>query len=319
MRTEARTSVARPSRVDAHVHFWRLGRGDYEALSPGHPILWRNMEPGELEPSLRKASVDAVIVVQAACTLDETIFILGLAEMFPWILGVVGWIDPVSPSIKEELTALSGNPKLRGVRPVRNDNISMAWMLDARADRCWRLLELNKLVLEILVQNPDELPLVAHLAKRYSGLSIILNHCGKPDIRKGRYQPWADDIDLVAQNRNVTCKFSGLLNVASSNCSSAQLKQFSDHVLAAFGIERILWASDWPTLLLAADYDRWNHVSTELLRKLTDAERNLVLGNNATRIYGVPSLFGKLGEQAAEKLDTSIAPKGSAPAPEEAS
>src|SRR5690606_27666167 len=105
----------------------------------------------------------------------------------------VGWIDPRSPSLGEELDALTMNPRYRGVRPLANDNASIAWMLDGRNEPAWRELAARGLVLEFLVQNPDEVPLVTHFAGRHPDLAIVLDHCAKPDIAGGRFEPWAGD------------------------------------------------------------------------------------------------------------------------------
>ncbi len=275
--------------IDAHIHLWRLARGDNASLSPAEPVLWRDYEPADLRPLLDAAGIDAIVVVQAAATLAETLFTLGLAERHPWIAAVVGWVDPRSPSLREELDALIDNPRFRGVRPIRDDNASIAWMLDARNEPAWRLLEERGLVLEFLVQNPDEVPLVTHFAARHPDLSIVLDHCGKPDIAGGHFAPWAGDIKALARHANVSCKFSALPNCAPPGAGADVLRPYSDALIAAFGPERLIWASDWPPLLRAADYATWRRISLELLQTLSPPERNAVLGGSATRIYRLPS------------------------------
>src|SRR4029079_19502204 len=110
--------------------------------------------------------------------------------------------------------------------------------LDARFERCWSLLQERELVLEFLVQNPDEVPLVTHFARRHPSLAIVLDHCAKPDIAGGRYRPWAGDIAELATYHNVACKFSGLLNCAAPNAGAPALKPYFDQVLQSFGGER---------------------------------------------------------------------------------
>ena len=272
--------------IDAHVHLWRLARRDNPALLPSMEPIYEDREPAHLAPLLEAAGIDRIIVVQASWTLAETLFTIGLSKRFPVIAGVVGWIDPLSASLEEELDALVATGALRGVRPVDpDDNCSIAWMLDARFERCWRLLERHGLVLDFLLQNPDETPLVAHVARLHPGLSIVLDHCAKPDIAGGRFEPWAGDIAALAQLPNVSCKFSGLLNCAAPGAAAAELKRFAHHVLQCFAPERVMWASDWPPLDLAAHYGRWREVSLALLVELTANERAGVLGGNAARIY----------------------------------
>ncbi len=272
--------------IDAHVHLWRLARGDNLALLPSMTKIYRDREPADLRPLLDAAGIERIVVVQAAWTLAETLFTIGLSTSFPWIAGVVGWVDPLSPSLEEEISALLLTGRLKGIRPVSvDDNRSIAWMLDARFERCWSLLREAGLVLDFLLQNPDEVALVTHFARRHADLQIVLDHCAKPDIAGNRFEPWASDIAELARSPNVACKFSGLLNCAAPGAGAAELRPYAAHVLSCFGAERILWASDWPPLELAADYATWRQVSLALLADLTASDRDAILGGNAERIY----------------------------------
>jgi L-fuconolactonase len=271
--------------VDAHIHFWRLARGDNLALSPSMYPIYRDLEPPDLRPHLDAAGVRRIIAVQAAETLAENLYTLGLARRFPWIAGVVGWIDPASPSVIEEVAALSSNPRFKGVRPVRDDNRSIAWMLDAGLEPGWKAISDAGLVLEFLVQDYREVALVTEFVTAHPAMSVVLDHCAKPDIAGGRFEPWAADIAALARHRQVACKFSGLLNCAAPGAGAAALAPYAQHVLEVFGTDRVAWASDWPPLELAATYADWRRVSLELLANLTPAERLAVLGGNAERIY----------------------------------
>ena len=275
-------------RVDAHIHFWRLARGDNTALSPAMAPLWRDVEPELLRPELDACGIDRIVVVQAAETLVENLYTLGLAARFPWIAGVVGWVDLASPSLAEELLALRATGRLVGVRPVRDDNRSIAWLLDGRLAAGLRCLAAEGLVLDVLVQNPDEIPLVTHLADNHPELRIVLDHCGKPDIRGGRFETWADAIDALARHPLVTCKLSGLPNQALPGAGVEPLRLYAEHVLDRFGPDRILWASDWPPLLLSTHgYRDWWTMTGDLLSGLDDDARDAVLGGTARRVYAL--------------------------------
>jgi L-fuconolactonase len=275
--------------VDAHIHFWRLARGDNSALDASMRPLLSDHEPATLRPLLDACGVSRIVVVQAAETLAESLYTIGMAAATPWIAGVVGWIDLQSPSLREEIAALCRTGLLRGFRPVRDDNRSIAWMLDARNAAGLHAIAHAGLVLDVLLQNSDELPLVTHLAARHPELKMVLDHCGKPDVAGKRFQPWADDLASLARHRHVTCKLSGLLNRLGRGDDVAELEPYAAHVLRCFGPSRTLWASDWPPLLLAGDYSQWWKVTTQLLAALDEADRAAVLGGTATRVYRLPT------------------------------
>jgi L-fuconolactonase len=271
--------------VDAHIHLWRLARGDNVALEPWMGPLLRDHEPQTLRPELDACGIDAVVVVQAAETLAESLFTLGLAARHAWIAGVVGWLDLASPALVEEVAALRATGRLVGVRPVRDDNRTIAWLLDARLDAGLRQLAAVGLPVDLLVQSPDEIPLATYLARRHPELTLVLDHCGKPDIKGGRFEPWAGDLAALAACRNTVCKLSGLPNGAPPGASVETLRPYARRVLDLFGPERVLWASDWPPLRLAADYAAWWAATQALLEGLGPDERAAVLGGTAARIY----------------------------------
>jgi L-fuconolactonase len=171
------------------------------------------------------------------------------------------------------------------VRPVRDDNRSISWMLDRRLERGWRALATNGLTLDILVQDWREIPMATALAQGNPELTIILDHCGKPDIAGELFDPWARYIEEMAGVPNVNCKLSGLMNCAKPGATLADVGPYAAHVLSAFGPSRVMWASDWPPLDLATDYGRWIAMSYELLRHLPLDRRDQVMSGTATRVY----------------------------------
>src|SRR5262249_18310655 len=111
------------------------------------------------------------------------------------------------------------------------------------------------------------------------------DHCGKPDIRGDRFQPWAADIAALAAHTNVACKLSGLPNLTVPGADSEAFRPYADHALAQFGPQRTLWASDWPPLLLSTDYAAWWEMPAALLSGFNAADQDAVLGTPAARVY----------------------------------
>lgn len=275
--------------VDSHIHFWKLSNGYYTALEPHMTILLKDHLPGDLAPWLGKAGVDQIVVVEAAETVEETHFVLGLAKQYPFIAGVVGWIDLASPDIASVLRSLQSNPLYKGARPLHDDNKNIQWMNDKGNEIGFTALADSGLSFDALVQDFRELPCIISVAERFPGLSIILNHCGKPDIANDIFASWASDIDRLAKHPNVACKFSGLLNQAKAGWTIQRIRPYSDHLLRCFGPERLLWGSDWPPARLTEEYDVGWRVAHELVAHLPAADQTKIFGENATRIYRLQS------------------------------
>jgi L-fuconolactonase len=183
------------------------------------------------------------------------------------------------------LRSLRNNPLYKGARPLHDDNKNIQWTNDKANDIGFKALADLGLSFDALVQDFRELPCIISVAERFPDLSIILNHCGKPDIANDIFAPWASDIDGLAKHPNVVCKFSGLLNQARAGWSIERIRPYADHVLRCFGVERMMWGSDWPPARLTAEYDVGWKIAHELVAGLPAADQVKIFGGNATRIY----------------------------------
>ena len=210
------------------------------ALDPHMTILLKDHLPDDLWPWSAAAGVDKIVVVEAAETVEETDFVLGLAQKYPLIAGVVGWIDLASPDVAAVLRSLKSNPLYKGVRPCHDDNKTIQWMKDPANDVGFRALVDLNLSFDALVQEFSELPCIISVAERFPDLSIILDHLGKPNIANNIFPSWAADIDRLAKHLNVVCKFSGILNQAKAGWTLKGIRPYTDHVVNCFRAERLL-------------------------------------------------------------------------------
>lgn len=268
-------------RIDAHHHVWRLARGDYHWLTPGSAI-GRDFGLDDLRPQL--GEISATVLVQAAPTVAETRFLLGVARGSAGLVqAVVGWADLTVP---DQVQGLTPDPLLRGLRPMLQDIAETGWI--ARDDVAPGLAAMERagLRLDLLVQ-PRHLPLLPALAQRHPMLPLVIDHAAKPGIARGEWQPWADDIRRAAQETPAFCKLSGLVTEAGTGWTVTQLRPYVDHLLACFGPARLMWGSDWPVVTLRAEYQNWRNATAALLDGLTAPERDDVLGGAATRFYGI--------------------------------
>ena len=278
-------------RVDAHHHVWRLARGDYGWLQPTLRLapIYRDFAVDDVRPLLAAAGIDATVLVQAAPTIAETRYLFDVAAASRGLVrGVVGWVDLAAPDATTALSALAANPLLKGIRPMLHDLDDPAWIL--RPDVAPALSALPELGLrfDALVKPRELKPLLAML-ERHHDLAVVVDHCAKPDIAAGAWQPWADDLATIAANSAACCKLSGLVTEAGDSHTTDMLRRYVDHVVECFGSERVLWGSDWPVVTLAASYAAWSGAADALLAGLSETDRAAIRGGNAQRFYGLAS------------------------------
>lgn len=274
-------------RIDGHQHFWSLARGDYGWLTPALAPLYRDFLPADLTPLLADAGVDRTVLVQAAPTVDETRFLLDLARSSDFIAGVVGWVDMEGGEETVSLLAeLAGDARLVGIRPMIQDIPDPTWITRPALAPVTAMLIESGLRFDALVR-PVHLPYLLEYLERHPDLNAVVDHGAKPDIAGSAWQPWADGIAAIAERTAAYCKVSGLITQAARSQSCEELVPYMDHLLEAFGPERLIWGSDWPVLNLSADYTGWHEAASRWLSKLSGAERAGIEGRNAARFYGL--------------------------------
>jgi L-fuconolactonase len=270
--------------IDSHQHYWRLERGDYGWLTSKLKPIYRDFGPADLEPLLQAAGVSRTIAVQAAPTEAETAWLLALAKDTATIAGVVGWTDFDNFDAPRRIDTMARNRLLVGLRPMIHDIADPDWMLSPAVGRALDAMQRHNLVFDALVR-PQHLSRLLVLADRHPGLPIVIDHCAKPLIRDGLFEPWASDMQALARRGHVNVKLSGLATEAAAGWNHGTLAPYVLLVLHAFGAERLLWGSDWPVLNLAGDYAGWMKATKALLRGLPSAGRDAIMGGNAVRVY----------------------------------
>jgi L-fuconolactonase len=272
--------------IDAHFHAWQLARGDYAWLTPALAPIYRDVSVADWQVQAAPHGIDGGVLVQAAPTEAETHFLLQQALQHDAVLGVVGWVDWLLPDAAQRVRALARQPKLKGLRPMLQDLVNPAWILQPAVQPALEAMAECGLVFDALVK-PVHLPHILTLAKRHPALKIVIDHAAKPGIAAKEWQPWADGVARIAHETSAACKLSGLLTEALPGAVALDLKPWVAHVLACFGPEGLLWGSDWPVLELRGSYATWREITHDLLQTQTRATQDAVLGGNARRLYGL--------------------------------
>jgi L-fuconolactonase len=271
--------------VDGHHHLWSLARGDYGWMegNPGVDPIRRDYAPADYDPIREAHRIDATVLVQAAPTLAETRYMLGLADETEWIAKVVGWVDFEKPRGWTELERLARHPKFAGVRPMIQDIPDLDWM--HRADVQWGYDAVRDLDLTFdALGFPPHLDNFLRLFERYPDMRTVIDHCMKPQIRDGAFDGWAAGIERIARETPVLCKLSGLATEAAPGWRPEDLRSYAEHVLSAFGPDRMMWGSDWPVVTLNGDFDGWRAAA---LSFVPEAARAAVFGETAAQFYRI--------------------------------
>jgi L-fuconolactonase len=271
-------------RIDAHHHLWTLARGDYGWLTPKLEPIYRDFTLADLAPHLASGHIEGTILVQAAATEAETLFMLEIAAGADIVRGVVGWTDFDAADAEARIERLAAQRLLVGLRPMVQDIPDDDWLSRPALAPLLTAMARHKLVFDALVL-PRHLPRLLPVVDRHPDLQFVLDHFGKPALSTGEIGVWRRDITLLAERDNIVCKLSGLVTEARPDWGIADLRGAVDHVLSCFGPRRMLWGSDWPVVNLAGGYATWLAAAETLLADLSPDERAGIFGGTAARIY----------------------------------
>lgn len=275
--------------LDTHVHLWDPSRLDYPWLA-GVPRLNRRFGPEDFLAASGPWVPERVVFVECgrvpAQNLEEVAWVETLAASAPWIAGVVAHAavdegDRVLPVLE----ALARSPRVRGVRRLLQD--------DAERDACLRPAFVEGVRhlarfgfgFDLCIYH-DQLKAVTGLVERCPEVRFVLDHLGKPAVREGLREPWAQDLSRLARLPNIWCKVSGLATEANHDrWEAADLRPYLEHALTCFGPGRVMFGGDWPVSTLATTYPRWRETVAAVVAGWSEADQRRFWVENAADFY----------------------------------
>jgi L-fuconolactonase len=271
-------------RIDAHQHFWNYNQREHGWIDEAMASIRRDFLPAELKPLLEKNGFRGSVFVQVRQTVEETRWMLELAENNPFILGVVGWVDLRSPGLRAELESFAGKPKLVGIRHIVQSEPD-DFLLQPDFLHGISVLEEFDLAYDILIYT-QHLPIAAEFVRRFPRQRFVLDHLAKPPIKSGAVDLWARGFRNLAAFPNVCAKVSGLVTEADwQTWKPEDIRPYLDVAFECFGPSRLMIGSDWPVCTVAASFAQVMNLVKDYLNRYTAEEREAVLGGNAAKFW----------------------------------
>lgn len=272
-------------RIDSHQHFWMYNAVQHEWINDEMAVIRRDFLAEELGEVLQDNEVSGCVAVQADQSIAENDFLLGLADAHSFIKGVVGWVDLQSASVGEELARYAELEMMKGFRHILQGEQQRDLMLQKSFLKGIAQLEQYNFTYDILIL-PDQLKYIPEFVAQFPNQRFVIDHLAKPPIKQQQIKDWKADIERVAQHENVCCKVSGMVTEADfKSWKQEDLRPYLDVVTEAFGTQRLLYGSDWPVCLVAAEYQKVIQVLSTYFSSFSAEEQALVFGKNAIDFY----------------------------------
>jgi L-fuconolactonase len=242
--------------------------------------LCRDYLPADLAPIIQ---TNRTVLVQASNSVAESRWLLELANMHSFIAGVVGWVDLMNPDA--QLDELCADPKFKGVRHLVESEPDDDWLVRPAVLEGLKQLSARGLSYDLLVHT-RHLKYVPRVAESCPDLALVIDHLAKPPIARNEIKEWSQALQPLARYSNLSCKLSGLVTEANwDSWKTDDLRPYVDVALESFGVDRMMFGSDYPVCLLAASYDRVLDSFQQILKSLSDTNRDKIFGQNAEKFY----------------------------------
>jgi len=274
-------------KIDSHQHFWKFDPVRDSWINEEMAVIQRDFLPDDLKPVLDRNGIDGCVVVQADQSEAENGFLLGNANDYEFIKGVVGWVDLRSPDVESRLEYYSRFNKMKGFRHVLQGEADRALMLTPAFMKGIKALMKLDFTYDILIY-PDQLKFVADFVKVFPDQKFVIDHIAKPYIKDKKIDDWAEDLKALHGLENLYCKVSGMVTEADWNgWKPGDFTPYLDVVLEIFGTKKLMFGSDWPVCNVAGGYDQVVSISQNFAEQLSANEQADFWGNNAVRFYGL--------------------------------
>ena len=277
--------------IDAHVHVWDLDRAAYPWMDEGLGDLHRTIGFDEILPTLQREGIGGAILVQASDEAGDTEVMRSAAAAHAEILGIVAWSPLDDPArFARDIEKFAADPVVVGVRNLVHEHPA-AWLDRPEVEESLAALARWGLPLDFPTATPAALAALPGIGSRHPGLTIVIDHLGKPPLggTAAERAQWQRLIAECSSNPRTVAKVSGLYsaNGPLDGWSADEVASYVEDAVELFGPERLLYGGDWPIAELAGGYERSWRAITASLGGLSSAERDLVLGGTAQRVYGV--------------------------------
>ncbi|MEP4079949.1 amidohydrolase family protein [Haloferula sp.] len=273
--------------IDSHHHLWSYSAEEYPWIPTGSPLAQDQLLP-ELDAATSAAGVSGTVVVQARQVIQESDWLLSLAEQSETIKAVVGWVPLVDDKVHNDIERLAPHPKFRAVRHVLQDEPDEYFLRDDFHRGLAHLPGLDLRYDLLLFQR--QLPIAIQLVDRQPELGIIVDHIAKPEARNGRIEAdWKRGMRELAKRDNILgVKFSGLVTeFPEGDIDPDTIRAYFEESLDIFGPEKLMFGTDWPVALLRiGSYKDWTDTVRELLAPLTEDEQASIGSTNCRQAYG---------------------------------
>ena len=296
--------------VDAHHHLWDLNNKDTkyswlmvtegEAFFGDYAAIRKNYLLEDYIEDTKNQNIIKSVHVQAEHDDDkpvnETAWLQNLADTHSSKLpnAIVAFADFSKNNVSELLDAHQEYKNTRGIRQILSYNKDEPKYSHATEDfmknSTWvenfKYIRNRNLSFDIQIYK-HQMEDAVNLANKYNDVLFILNHTGEPCYHSKEYiESWEQNMNKLAKCENVVAKISGL-GMFDPNWTIDSTRIFVEKTIQIFGIERCMFASNFPVDKIFNSFDTYWNSFKEITKNYSENDKNLLFSSNAEKYYRI--------------------------------
>ncbi len=276
--------------IDTHQHLWDLSKVQYSWLVPDYGPLYRTYLAPELEQQLQEAGVTATVMVQSANSYADTVYMLDQADVYPWMIGVVGWMNLLDPAdTAKAIERFRQHWAFKGMRHLIHEEADPYWLLQEPIYESLQLVAAAGLTFDVVATRHEHLACVRQVGEKVPQLKMVVDHLAQPPFKEGQRGQWGEDMQAISQNPNVHAKISGLGTASGDweGWTADSIREIVHWSIDLFGPQRCMLGGDWPVSVLAGGYVKAFTIYKQLLGERSAADQEQISHRTAMAFYGV--------------------------------
>jgi len=296
--------------VDAHHHLWDLNNadtkyswlmvtegeaffGDYAAIRKSY-LLEDYIEDAKNQNIIKSVHVQAEHDDDKP--VNETAWLQNLADTHSSKLpnAIVAFADFSKNNVSEILDAHQEYKNTRGIRQILSYNKDEPKYSHATEDfmknSTWvenfKYIRNRNLSFDIQIYK-HQMEDAVNLANKYNDVLFILNHTGEPCYQSKEYiESWEQNMTKLAKCENVVAKISGL-GMFDPQWTINSTRIFVEKTIQTFGIERCMFASNFPVDKIFNSFDTYWNSFKEITKNYSENDKQLLFSSNAEKYYRI--------------------------------
>jgi len=291
--------------VDAHHHFFDLDNLKYEWMKGPNQLkihlagdltpIRKNYFVEDFKQDAKDLNVVKSVHLQAECAdeIAETKWLQSVADKHGFPQAIIAHADLRSSELEKVLEVYRALPNVRGIRQLANWSSEPDLRMtdkDLLGDANWvkglHTLEKYNYSFDLQVWH-HQLKQAAQVVAGVPKVLFVLNHTGMPlDRTPKTHEEWKEGMKALASHSNVAVKISGL-GMTDHHWTVDSLRPYVIGTIEIFGVERCMFASNFPIDKLLSDYTKLFNAFKEIVKDFSAQDQQKLFHDNASKYYRI--------------------------------